>query len=315
VFARVASSFVTQVPPELETAPTGPIPAVVLPLEPAGAPADDSDAGAVDEPVGTSAETPAGLLHVTRTGDGPSVVLLHGFTQSARSWGRLEAALAPGHELVMPDLPGHGDSPPATGGLGEAAALVGDSCGAGSYVGYSLGGRVALHLALARPELVERLVLVGTTAGIEDLYEREERKDADDKLADELTGMGEQGLAGFLDEWLAGPLFAHLTEDQADRESRLANSAYGLASALRHLGTGTQLPVWEEVGMLQMPVLVVAGDADAKFVDAGQRLASAIGRNAVFVLAPNCGHAVPFEQPDAFVALVRAFVAGETGPT
>jgi 2-succinyl-6-hydroxy-2,4-cyclohexadiene-1-carboxylate synthase len=253
-------------------------------------------------------------LHVTRAGSGPRIVLLHGFTQSSRSWQPLEAVLGTGHELVMPDLPGHGQSPPATGDLAEAAALVAESCGAGSYVGYSFGGRVALHLALARPELVERLVLVGTTAGIEDLYEREERKQADDDLADRLEGVGDEGVAGFLDDWLAGPLFAHLTQEQADLESRLVNSASGLASALRRLGTGTQLPVWEEVGTLEMPVLVVAGQDDAKFVDAGQRLASAIGPNAVFVIAPNCGHAVPFEQPAAFATMTRAFVEGETPP-
>ena len=254
-------------------------------------------------------------LHAVRTGSGPRIVLLHGFTQSSRSWRPLEAILGPGHELVIPDLPGHGQSPPATvGGIAEAARIVADSCGAGSYVGYSLGGRVALHLALAHPDLVERLVLVGTTAGIEDLYEREERKEADDNLAERLEGVGDEGVAGFLDDWLAGPLFFHLTPEQADLESRLVNSASGLASALRRLGTGTQLPVWEEVGTLGMPVLVVAGQDDAKFVDAGQRLASAIGPNAAFVIAPNCGHAVPFEQPAAFGAMTRAFVEGETGP-
>lgn len=271
------------------------------------APADLSVVAAL--PVDVPAE---GTIHLIRAGSGPRIVLLHGFTQSARSWRPLEA-MAGHHELLMPDLPGHGESSPATGGLFEAAALVAESCGTGTYVGYSLGGRMALHVALARPELVERLVLVGTTAGIEDLYEREERKEADDSLAAELEAASEEGLAGFLDRWLAGPLFAHLTAEQADRGARMVNSAAGLASALRHLGTGTQLPVWEEVGSLEMPVLVVAGEADPKFVDAGQRLASAIGRNALFVLAPGCGHPVPFEQPEAFMALVQNFAAGETG--
>jgi 2-succinyl-6-hydroxy-2,4-cyclohexadiene-1-carboxylate synthase len=259
------------------------------------------------------AEAPEGALHVTRAGTGPPIVLLHGFTQSARSWRPLEGELGAGHELILPDLPGHGQSQPATGGLAEAAALVAAAAGAATYVGYSLGGRVALHLALARPELVERLVLVGTTAGIEDLDEREQRKAADDRLAEELEGVGDEGVPGFLDEWLAGPLFAHLTEEQADREARLVNTAAGLASALRLLGTGAQLPLWEEVGILEMPVLVVAGEDDAKFVDAGRRLASAIGPNALFVLAPGCGHAVPFEQPEAFGRLMVNFVAGGTG--
>ena len=84
----------------------------------------------------------------------------------------------------------------------------------------------------------------------------------------------------FVESWLAGPLFAHLSEEQADRPSRLTNSAAGLAASLRTVGTGTQAPLWERLGELDMPVLVMAGALDAKFAALAERTAAAIGPDA-----------------------------------
>ena len=256
----------------------------------------------------------AAPLHRNRSGRGKRVILVHGFTQSSQSWAGIADDLAQDHEVVVPDLPGHGSSPRASGDIARAADQLAESCGKGTYVGYSLGGRICLHLALRRPILAERLMLVGTTAGLEDADERAERRLADEALALAIAEGGDAGLAGFVDEWLAGPLFAHLSEKQADRPARLVNHAADLAGALRHLGLGTQLPIWEQVRGLNMAVLVVAGERDPKFVALGERLAGAIGHNALFLLVPGAGHAVPFEQPQAFANLVRSFVAGEVWP-
>ena len=253
-------------------------------------------------------------LHVGRSGDGPPVVLVHGFTQTSASWRPVANSLETTNTVLTPDLPGHGESPAADGDLDTAAAQVGEACGAGAYIGYSLGGRVCLHLALDRPELVERLVLVSTTAGIEDTEERAERIASDEALAERIEREGDEGIPAFIDEWLAGPLFRDLGEDSADRESRLVNTAAGLAGSLRHHGTGAQLPLWERLSEIEVPVLVVAGADDEKFVESGERLASAIGPAALFLLVPGAGHAVPFEQPEAFSRLVGDFVAGRAGP-
>jgi len=253
----------------------------------------------------------AGALHVERSGHGQRVVLVHGFTQSSAIWADIAGGLADSHEIVVPDLPGHGRSPQATGDIATAADRLAESCGKGTYIGYSLGGRICLHLALRRPILVQRLVLVATTAGIDDLSERASRRQADDALAERIAGGGDEGIPGFVDEWLQGPLFSHLSERQANRDARLVNTAGGLASALRCMGVGGQLPLWEQVRAIRMPVLVLAGENDPKFVALGDRLAAAIGENAMFVLVPDSGHAVPFEQPDSFSALVRSFAAGE----
>jgi 2-succinyl-6-hydroxy-2,4-cyclohexadiene-1-carboxylate synthase len=239
---------------------------------------------------------------------------VHGFTQSSESWTGIAAGLELDHEVVVPDLPGHGASPAAAGDLSAAADQLAESCGKGTYVGYSLGGRICLHLALRRPILAERLVLVGATAGLEDVDERSARAKADQAVADRIAAGGDEGLPEFIDEWLSTPMFEGLTDDAANREARLVNTAAGLAGAMRHYGLGMQLPLWEQARAIRKPVLILAGEGDEKFVALGERLAAAIGTNALFLLVPGAGHAVPFEQPDAFTTLIRSFVAGEVWP-
>ena len=260
-----------------------------------------------------STEPPGGRspgLHTTSQGHGPKIVLVHGFTQTSASWSRIARELASDFEVVMPDLPGHGLSPvpdPASG-LGQTASALGQAAGKAGYVGYSLGGRCCLHLALQAPHLVERLVIVGTHPGISDAPGRRLRRAEDERRAAELERGGDAIVAEFVDAWLAGPLFAHLTEEQADRRSRLGNSAAGLAASLRTVGTGTQTPLWDRLGELEMPVLVVTGALDDKFRPLAERTVDAIGRNARLAVVGGAGHAVSFECPSAFVELVREFL-------
>jgi len=262
----------------------------------------------------TDARAPA--LHAKRLGNGPPVVLVHGFTQTGDSWSEIARDLAGEFEMIMPDLPGHGLSPlPKDGsGLREAAEAVGATGGRATYVGYSLGGRCCLQLALAAPQLVERLVLVGAHPGIEDESSRRLRRQSDELLATELAQMGDSTVPKFVEAWLAGPLFAHLTAEQADRASRLQNSGAGLSASLRTSGTGRQLPMWERLGELGMPVLVVAGELDDKFKALARRTASNIGDNARLAIVAGAGHAVPFERPDVFVALLREFLDERAEP-
>ncbi|MCU1491192.1 MAG: alpha/beta hydrolase [Acidimicrobiaceae bacterium] len=213
------------------------------------------------------------------------------------------------------DLPGHGGSGQVeVSTLGEAADLLGEVGGPATYLGYSLGGRTCLELALRRPELVQALVLVGATAGIEDPAGRAERRAADEALAGSLEEGGDVALTAFFERWLAGPLFSHLTQEQADMDSRLVNTAAGLAASLRTCGTGTQRPSWDRLGQLAMPVLAVAGEHDERFVRLATRLAAAIGQNASRELVPGAGHAACFERPDAFGALVTSFLTRVGGP-
>ena len=245
-------------------------------------------------------------LSAEERGDGPRLVLAHGFTQNGRCWGPFADRLARAFRLVLVDAPGHGRSGHDDVDLPGAGRLLGDVGGTAHYLGYSMGGRTVLHLALARPELVRSLVLIGVTAGLDDEADRIARRAADEELARRLE---EEPLDRFVDRWLAGPLFRDLTPATACREERLANRASGLAASLRHCGTGTQEPLWDRLAAIQVPVLVLAGEGDPKFRAAGERLVGAIGANARLHVQPGAGHAVHLERPGDVADLVTGFLA------
>lgn len=256
------------------------------------------------------------MLHADRYGpaDAPAtrrVVLVHGFTQTARSWGPLLPRLVAGHrQVVAVDAPAHGRSEAYRVDLVEGARLVGAAGGEASYVGYSMGGRLTLHLAVAAPHLVRRLVLVGATAGIDDDDERAARRHADEALAVDLE---RDGLDAFLTRWLANPLFTSLPAGAAGVEDRRANTVAGLAASLRLMGTGTQEPLWDRLGSLRMPALFVAGERDDKFTALARRLAGAWGGHAAVAVVRDAGHACHLERPDAFLDPVLAFLDEEPG--
>ncbi len=258
------------------------------------------------------AAVPADLAAVRR-GAGRRLVLVHGFTQTHASWTGVAEDLATDHEVVAVDLPGHGGSGALRADLWRSADLVGEAGGAATYVGYSLGARTCLHLALRRPDLVERLVLLGGTAGIDDTAARDERRRADDDLA---SSIERDGVDAFLDRWLALPLFAGLPAEQrsgAAFDERRANTAAGLAASLRDAGTGTQAPLWDRLGELRAPVLVLAGSRDEKFTTLGRRLAAGVGPGSRFEAVPGAGHAAHLERPAAFVTILRAWLAATGG--
>jgi 2-succinyl-6-hydroxy-2,4-cyclohexadiene-1-carboxylate synthase len=231
--------------------------------------------------------------------DPTRVVLAHGFTQTARSWAEFEALLAErldDVETVAVDLPGHGDcAAPPDADLWTAAEHLVDLGGTAHYIGYSMGGRVALHAALRAPDRVRSLVLIGATAGIDDDVERSARRTADERLAQRIEAMG---VEAFVDEWLTNPLFAGLDARSARRDDRLRNTAAGLAASLRSTGTGTQEPLWGGLGDVTQPVLVLAGEHDAKFRALGERLAAGFPQ-ASFRVIGGAGHTVHLEQPAA----------------
>ena len=245
-------------------------------------------------------------LHRVEEGEGPRVVLVHGFTQTLASWRHVADDLASDHRLVRVDAPGHGGSSAVDGDLSGAARLIADAGGRAVYVGYSMGGRMVLRLALDRPDLVAGLVLIGATAGIDDPLERAARRRSDEDLAARLQ---RDGVAAFLHEWLAQPLFDGLPEDPHERRSRAANTADGLASSLRHAGTGTMDPPWwGELSRVEAPTVVLAGEQDPKFTGLGRRLAAGIAGSELVIVA-HAGHAVHLHDPAAVTAAVRRLTA------
>jgi 2-succinyl-6-hydroxy-2,4-cyclohexadiene-1-carboxylate synthase len=232
-------------------------------------------------------------------------VLVHGFTQTAASWDAIEYRLtALGHEVVALDAPGHGAHAGTHLGLWKGADLLAAEGGRGTWVGYSMGGRLSLHVALAHPDNVERLVLVGATAGIESVAERIERQSSDELLAEELE---RDGLDAFLSRWLAQPLFATLPEDSAGLDARRRNTVAGLAAALRLMGAGAQDPLWNRLHEIRAPTMLVAGSLDEKFTALAERMASLVPEAHVCRMN-GCGHACHLEAPDTFVGALDEFV-------
>ena len=236
-------------------------------------------------------------------GVAPALLLLHGFTQTRQSWRRTVAALDGRYtRTVAPDLPGHGqltERRPASlaATLAYLAALIDEPHVLG---GYSMGGRVALHAALARPGLVQRLVLVGASPGLATEAERAERRAADEALADRIEAIGVEAFAA---EWAALPLWEGQPERvrAASGADRLRNSAGGLAAALRGLGTGALPSLWDRLGELEMPVTLVTGERDAKFRAIAERMAERLPR-ADLVAIPGAGHAPQLERPELVAA-------------
>jgi 2-succinyl-6-hydroxy-2,4-cyclohexadiene-1-carboxylate synthase len=251
-------------------------------------------------------------VHRTGVGGGDPVVLVHGFTQTGRVWTVIAGALSAHHEVFALDAPGHGGSSQVAAGLPDGADLMVETAarsGASpaAWVGYSMGGRYALHVALGHPGVVDRLVLVSATAGIEDPDERAERRARDDELAARLE---REGVEVFVDRWLQLPMFQTLPPDAAERSDRLSNTAAGLAASLRRAGTGTQEPLWDRLASLRMPVLVIAGALDTTYVDHARRLADGIGDNATLMVLEDAGHACHLERPVEFTELLTRFLAG-----
>ncbi len=233
------------------------------------------------------------------------LILVHGFTQTAASWDAIEYRLtALGHDVLALDAPGHGAHHDTHLGLWKGADLLAAEGGRGTWVGYSMGGRLALHVALAHPDNVERLVLIGATAGLDTVAERIERQASDELLAEELE---RDGLDAFLSRWLAQPLFATLPEDSAGLDARRRNTVGGLAASLRLMGTGSQDPLWDRLAEIRAPTMLVTGTLDEKFSALAQRFVDALP-DAHIASMNGCGHACHLEAPDAFVGVLDAFV-------
>ncbi|MCW5891435.1 MAG: 2-succinyl-6-hydroxy-2,4-cyclohexadiene-1-carboxylate synthase [bacterium] len=254
-------------------------------------------------------------LHVETAGHGPALVLLHGFTGNAGTWLPLLPVLAEHFRVLAVDLPGHRYSPPPDGmRLPELAdALVGilDRLGIARahWLGYSMGGRAALHVALARPGRVERLILESASPGIADATARTLRAVADDALAATLL---RDGLPAFVDAWAAQPLFATQARlpggvRERERAVRLGNGATGLAAALRAFGPGVQAPLWDELAHLRPPTLLVVGADDPPYRVLAARMAARLP-DAETVVVPDAGHATHLENPVAFAAATIDFL-------
>ena len=247
--------------------------------------------------------------------EAPALLLLHGFMGSRRDWDPVVAALSRTHRCIAVDLPGHGETgAPADEALWTPAgcvAVLADilrAAGGGAVAGYSLGGRLALQLAVESPRAVTRAVVISGTPGIANECARGQRRNQDEGAARRLE---QAGLAAFLDEWYRMPLFAPLREHPRFPEvlaRRRRNDPLLLARSLREMGTGTQRSLWEDLPGLGVPLLLLASERDEKFTDIAFDMAARCPK-AEAVIVRGRGHALIEEDPEAVAREIAGFLA------
>jgi 2-succinyl-6-hydroxy-2,4-cyclohexadiene-1-carboxylate synthase len=215
----------------------------------------------------------------------PTLAFVPGFMQRGDAWAAVADRLGERYPSVLLD---RADEVPPPGAV---------------VVGYSMGGRIALHAALGEQGRWRALVLVGVSAGVDD---PEARRKADDELAEWIESSTIEDVVA---HWEAQPVFATQPPEvvATQREGRLSHDPGELARLLRSYGQGVMPPVWDRLGQLEEPVLLLAGELDEKYVAAGRRMASALPDGA-FRTIPGAGHAPQLEDPDAVAAELRAFL-------
>ena len=234
------------------------------------------------------------------------LLFLHGFTNTGASWDDVIAGLPSSFRPHAPDLRGHGSASAARPVSLETVLVELDALAPDRFtvVGYSQGGRIALHAALAMPGRVARLVLIGASPGIADPDEREQRRVADEALA---AWMETVPIEEVVSRWSQTPVLA----DQppavraAVTADRLHNTTDGLAAALRGLGTGTLPSLWDRLGEISSPVELIVGERDVKFRATAERMQTAMPDARLHVV-PGAGHAAHLEDPYAVAALIVA---------
>jgi len=235
-------------------------------------------------------------------------VWLHGFTQTAQSGYEFQALVRATRALDTIDLPGHGANASLERNLPQTSAEIAQAAGSATFDlgGYSFGGRVALHVAASYPSVLRRLIVLSATPGIADERERAERRARDEALADHCLAIG---VDQFLREWTSQPLFSSLPDDDVEFATR-SRSADGLAMALRSMGTGTQVPLDDQLSRCATPSLIIAGENDEKFVREAHRLAECLSNSRV-VIVPMAGHAAHLERPEYVAQVVTEFLREE----
>jgi 2-succinyl-6-hydroxy-2,4-cyclohexadiene-1-carboxylate synthase len=253
-----------------------------------------------------SLEATATSLAARSLGSSPYArVFVHGFAQTARCLGPFGELLADSSGLLAVDAPGHGHSVQhREASIAQGAELLCATAGRSQYIGYSMGGRISLHAAITHPELVSSLVLIGATAGIEDEQDRAQRREWDYQQAELLERVG---LDAFLQSWLDQPLFVGLPESARFETERRTNTVAGLAASLRSAGTSSMTPLWDQLHLLQCPVLVLTGERDTRYCEIAEGLVAGIGSGATHVTIAGAGHAAHLEQPEATAAAVLDF--------
>lgn len=247
----------------------------------------------------------------TKLQDENKIVLIHGFTQNAKTltpFARLLAKLT-NRPLHLVDLPGHNSQNPPNLNLREIAEMLGDTFGSAVFIGYSLGGRIAYHIAIHRPEAAAGLIAIGANPGLTDSSALQSRRESDEKLALSLSQItNEAELRKFLMKWLSAPIFGGIHPDQAQIGSRLVNEPIKLAQSLKSTGLAEQSYLLEELASLKVPFAYLYGQNDAKFGQIGHLMKERLGDNLDLIEVASSGHYLLGERPYECAIAISQFL-------
>jgi len=248
----------------------------------------------------------------------PLLVLLHGFSGSSQNWLPLLPNLTPHFQVLALDILGHGlsASPPdfnryqMANIANDIITLLDQQTNQPAHLlGYSMGGRLALYLAVHYPQRFKSLILESSSPGLKTEAEREERRQRDNALADRIE---QDGIPAFVAFWESLALWdsQHQLSSEAHarlRQQRLKNTQVGLANSLRGMGTGVQPPLWENLLDLHLPTLLITGKLDKKFAGIAHEMAPLLPK-ANHITIPNAGHTLHLEKPTQYTQTVVSYL-------
>lgn len=247
----------------------------------------------------------------------PAILFLHGFLGCREDWLGTIGAFGNDYFCMALDLPGHGDTrvygPDSLFDMEHTAAAIIEHLARKSLervhlVGYSMGGRLALYLAVNYPQWCGQVVIESGSPGLDDRNERAERRAADNDRADRLE---REGLDAFIEAWYKQPLFAGLTAQEDEFRQMISRrrrgDPAGLARSLRRMGSGVQPSLWAQLPQVELPVLFIAGANDEKFTTLARRQADLCPTGEHRIIAAS-GHVPHVEQPAKFTTAVREFI-------
>jgi 2-succinyl-6-hydroxy-2,4-cyclohexadiene-1-carboxylate synthase len=257
--------------------------------------------------------------HLTIRGQGQPLLLLHGFTGSADNWANVAGRLSENYRVIVPDLIGHGktDSPTDVQRYSlkhirrDLITLIERLTTPPIHLlGYSMGGRIALYLAVHHPHAFRSLILESASPGLETVEAQQARIEQDNALADRIE---QHGIEAFVEEWENLALWNTQTQEMKNhlRTQRLNNQPIGLANSLRGFGTGIQPSLWEKLKDMTLPTLLLNGELDTKFVQIAEQMSQLMPNSHKEVLK-NIGHTTHLENSEQFCAIVLQFL-GQNG--
>ena len=246
--------------------------------------------------------------------DKTPILFLHGFMGNSQVFQPVISLLKDQFSCLAVDLPGHGatktkkdeDYAMANTALGLINWLQELNINQTYLVGYSMGGRLALYMAINFPQYFPKVVLESASPGLKSFSERGIRIKRDHHLAEELI---KGDFKDFLKRWYENPLFNSLTKHPSFLQlkvMRFKNNPLELAKSLQHLGTGTQPSLWSHLPDHKNPLLLLVGESDHKFTRINQQIAN-LCPAAQLKVVPNCGHNIHFENLELFVAHITKF--------